>query len=106
VVLPVERGGGAMRLDAAGVLAALRALVAGRGLADRVQVRDGCAGGCWSAGPNVDVRIYAAARAGERADHVALGWKTYVYSLPTLASLADVIDENLRGERPTRRAGR
>jgi hypothetical protein len=106
VVLPVERGGRVMRLDAAGVAAALRALVAGRGLADRVQVRDGCAGGCWCAGPNVDVRIYAAERPGGRADHVALGWKTYVYSLPTLASLSDVIDENLGAERATRRADR
>ena len=106
VVLPLERGGRALRLDAAGVLAALRALVAGRGLAERVQIRDGCAGGCWSVGPNVDVRIYAATRPNERADHVALGWKTYVYSLPTLASLADVIDENLRGGRATRRADR
>jgi hypothetical protein len=106
VVLPLERGARATRLDAAGVLAALQALVAARGLSERVQVRDGCAGGCWSVGPNVDVRVYATTAAGERADHVALGWKTYVYSLPTLASLADVIDENLRGARGTRRADR
>jgi hypothetical protein len=95
-----------MRLDAAGVLTALRSLVAARGLAERVEVRDGCAGGCWGAGPNVDVRMYAATSPGERADHVALGWKTYVYSLPTLPSLADVIDENLSAARATRRAGR
>jgi hypothetical protein len=106
VILPLERGGRATRLDASGVLAALQDLVATRGLSERVQIRDGCAGGCWSAGPNVDVRIYAATAPGERADHVALGWKTYVYSLPTLASLADVIDENLRGARATRRADR
>ena len=106
VVLPVERGGRAARLDAAGVLTALRALVARRRLDDRVQVRDGCAGGCWGAGPNVDVRVYAATNPGERPDHVALGWKTYVYSLPTLASLADVIDENLPRARATRRRGR
>src|SRR5262245_33767249 len=106
VVLPLERGGRARRLDAAGVLTALQALVAARGLTERVQIRDGCAGGCWGAGPNVDVRIYAAAAPGERADHVALGWKTYVYSLPTLVSLADVIDENLRGARATRRTDR
>ena len=106
VVLPLERGGRAARLDAAGVLAALRALVARRGLDDRVHVRDGCAGGCWGAGPNVDVRVYAVATPGERADHVALAWKTYVYSLPTLASLADVIDENLPRARATRRRGR
>jgi hypothetical protein len=106
VILPLERGGRATRLDASGVLAALQDLVAARGLSERVQIRDGCAGGCWGAGPNVDVRIYAAPAPGERADHVALGWKTYVYSLPTLASLADVIDENLRGARATRRADR
>src|SRR5262245_2732851 len=106
VVLPLERGARATRLDAAGVLAALQALVTARGLSERVQVRDGCAGGCWSAGPNVDVRVYARTAPGELADHVALGWKTYVYSLPTLASLADVIDENLRGARATRRADR
>ena len=106
VVLPVERGARATRLDAAAIHVALQALVVARGLAERVQVRDGCAGGCWSAGPNVDVRVYAETAADERADHVALGWKTYVYSLPTLASLADVIDENLRGGRPTRRTDR
>jgi len=106
VVLPLERGARATRFDAAGVLTALQTLVTSRGLAERVQVRDGCAGGCWGAGPNVDVRVYAAAAPGERADHVALGWKTYVYSLPTLASLADVIDENLRGGRATTRADR
>ncbi|HEV8586211.1 MAG TPA: hypothetical protein VGT02_14695 [Methylomirabilota bacterium] len=106
VVLPLERGGTPMRLDAPRILAALSALVGTRGLTDRVTVRDGCAGGCWGAGPNVDVRVYAAPAPGERADHVALAWKTYVYSLPTLASLADVIDENLRGARATRRAVR
>src|SRR5262249_19207691 len=106
VVLPIERGARATRLDAAGILAALQGLVVARGLAERVQVRDGCAGGCWSAGPNVDVRVYAASAAAERTDHVAIGWQTYGYSPPTLASLADVIDENLRGGRSTRRAGR
>ena len=106
VTLPLEHGRRATRLDAGGVLDALRALVARRRLADRVQIRDGCAGGCWGAGPNVDVRIYAATAPGEHADHVALGWKTYVYSLPTLVSLADVIDENVRGVRATRRPAR
>ena len=105
-MLPLERGGRAMRLDARGVLSGLRAVVEQRGLAQHVQIRDGCAGGCWSTGPNVDVRIYAAAAAGERDDHVALGFKTYVYSLPTLASLADVIDENLPRRRATTPAGR
>jgi hypothetical protein len=106
VVLPLERGGRARRLDAAGVLAALRGLVRARGLEDRVSVRDACAGGCGGAGPNVDVRVYAAAAPGERPDHVALAGKTYVYSLPALASLADVIDENLPAARVPRRWGR
>ena len=105
VVLPVERGGRARRFDAVAILSELRALVLRRGLAERVEIRDGCAGGCWGPGPNVDVRVYAAG-GGERADHVALAWKTYVYSLPTLASLADVIDQNLPDARATRRAGR
>ncbi len=112
VTLPLERGDRATRLDADAVLEALRALVARRGLTEYVQIRDGCAGGCSGTGPNVDVRIYAAPVPGERVDHVALGWKTYVYSLSTLPSLADVIDENLPGARrlPSarrpRRAGR
>jgi hypothetical protein len=106
VALPLERGGRARRLDAVGILAALRALVVRRGLTDRVEIREGCAGGCGRPGPNVDVRVYAAPAPGERADHVALAWKTYVYSLPTLASLADVIDQNLPAARATRRAGR
>src|SRR5205809_7728939 len=83
VVLPLERGGRAARLDAAGVLEELRALVARRGLADRVDVRDGCAGGCWGAGPNVDVRVYAARVPGERADHVPLGWEAFLYTPPS-----------------------
>ena len=106
VVLPVERGGRAARLDAAAVLAALRALVSRRGLDDRVTIRDGCAGGCHGSGPNVDVRVYAAPRPGERPDHVAVGWKSYVYSLPTLPSLADVIDEHLPGRRRATRGAR
>jgi hypothetical protein len=65
-------------------------------------VREGCAGGCGQDGPNVDVRIYSAPRAGERTDEVAVGWKTYVYSLAMLRSLADVIDENLTAPGPRR----
>ena len=34
-------------------------------------------------------------RAGEREDHVAVGWKTYVYSLGSLDCLAAVLDDNL-----------
>ena len=37
---------------------------------------------------------------GQRADEVAIGWKTYVYSLATLDCLARVIEENLDGPRP------
>jgi hypothetical protein len=96
VTLPVEPGTRAVRLDAAAVTRALTALIARRGLADCVRLREGCAGGCGGPGPNVDVRVYATPRSGERADEVAVGWKTYVYSLATLPSLASVIDENLR----------
>jgi hypothetical protein len=104
VSLPVECGARAVRLDAAAVARELAALVARRRLGARVRVREGCAGGCGSAGPNVDVRIYAAAREGERPDDVAVGWKTYVYSLATLPGLAAVIDESLRAPRARRPA--
>ena len=107
VVLPLERGGRARRLDARGVLDALALLVSRRRLDERVELREGCAGGCGGEGPNVDVTIYPATAPGERPDHVAVGWKTYVYALPTLDCLATVIDENL-GEpsAPTRRKRR
>jgi hypothetical protein len=95
VALSVERGGRVRRLDAAGVLDALRELVAERQLEDRVTFREGCAGGCGRPGPNVDVTIHLAPRPGQKPDHVALGWKTYVYSLASLDCLATVIDENL-----------
>ena len=104
VVLPIERGGRAQRLDAAGVLAALERLVARRGLGPRVEFRQSCAGGCGAEGPNVDVTIYPATAEGARPDHVAIAWKTYVYSLPTLDCLAAVIEENLDEPRaPARR---
>ena len=106
VTMPLERGGRARRLDARGVVAGLRRIVARRGLADRVVVRDGCAGGCSRNGPNVDVRMYAVAAAGQADDHVALAFRTYVYSLDCLASLADIIDENRPRGRATRRPGR
>ena len=98
--LPIERGSARRRVDAAAIVRELTALVARRGLERVVRVQSGCAG----AGPNVDVRIHAPADG--RADDVAVGWKTYVYSLSTLRSLADVIDENLPGARATRRAAR
>jgi hypothetical protein len=109
VVLPVERGQRARRLDARAVLDELARLVARRGLGDRVRVREACAGGCGGPGPNVDVRIYAATPPGQPADQVAVGWKTYVYSLPALDCLAAVIEQSL-DDRPVparaRRAGR
>jgi len=96
VVLPLERGGRARRLDAQAVADHLAALAAARGVQDRVTLRSACAGGCASDGPNVGVTIYPEPHRGEGADHVAIGWKTYVYSLPQLDCLARIIDENLK----------
>ena len=59
--------------------------------------------GCSGAGPNVSVEMFPLTRPGAREDHVAVGWKTYVYSLGTLDCLAAVIDDNLGRSR--RRAG-
>jgi hypothetical protein len=106
VTLPLERGGRAERMSAAIILARLRALVAARGLGGRIRFREGCAGGCTSAGPNVSVEVFPVTPPGERPDHVAIGWRTYVYSLPALTCLAAVIDENLGAARARpRRAG-
>jgi hypothetical protein len=96
VTLPLERGGRARRLDARAVARHLEALAAKRGVGERVTLRSACAGGCSSAGPNVGVTIYPDGHPGEAADHVAIGWKTYVYSLRELDCLARVIDENLK----------
>lgn len=93
--LPIRRGGRLTRMDAAGIARRLEALVADRGLAEVVRVRDGCAGGCSGSGPNVSVTVYPLPRAGAPLDHVAIGWKTYVYSIATLDCLATIIDENL-----------
>jgi len=109
VLLPVERGGRARRLDAAAVLTELERVAARRGLGGHVQFREGCAGGCGAEGPNVDVTIYPEPPPDGRPDHVAVGWKTYVYSLATLDCLATVIDENLdapRAKTRRRRRGR
>ena len=95
VVLPITRGGRAVRLDAASILRHLSGLVAERGLGERVRLREGCAGGCSGSGPNVSVEIFPLARPGEREDHVAVDWKTYVYSLGNLDCLASVIDHSL-----------
>lgn len=95
VTLPIAHGGRAVKLNAAAITHHLQKLVAARGLAERVRVRDGCAGGCSGSGPNVSVEILPLTRPGEREDHVAIGWKTYVYSLASLDCLAAVIDDNL-----------
>lgn len=100
VVLPVERGQPARRLDARAVAQALGSLVAKRCLDGRVSLREACAGGCSRPGPNIDVTIYPGVRPGEKPNHVATGWKTYVYSLASLDCLARIIDENLRPPRP------
>lgn len=97
VVLAVDRGGPPQRLDARDIAGRLRDLVAARRLGERVSVVDGCAGGCGRPGPNVGVTFHALPRPGERPDHVAVGWKTYVYSLAQLDCLATVVDENLAG---------
>ncbi len=108
VVLPVEHGDRPCRLDARAIVKELLALAGRRGVADRVRVREGCAGGCSGPGPNVSVAIYPLPAPGERSDQVAVGWKTYVYSLPALECLARVIDENLDEPRasPRRRRAR
>ena len=95
IVLPIERGGRRLRLDAVKITHHLEALVARRGLTDAVRVSDACAGGCGMRGPNITVTIYPPVRPGEKPDHVSIGWKTYVASLGTLDSLSRVIDENL-----------
>jgi hypothetical protein len=106
VVLPVAPGNRACRLDARAIVKQLLALAERRGVADRVRVREGCAGGCSGTGPNVSVAIYPLPAPGERSDQVAVGWKTYVYSLPGLDSLARVIDENLDEPRASPRRSR
>jgi hypothetical protein len=93
--LPVERGGAVARLDAAGVARAVSALARRRRLTDRVTVRLACAGGCTGQGPNVSVAVYTIPRPGERADGVAVAWRTYVGALPGLDCLARVVEENL-----------
>jgi hypothetical protein len=105
VVLPITRGGRPVRLNAEGILQHFAELVAERGLGERVRLREGCAGGCSGTGPNVSVEIFPLGLPGEREDHVAVDWKTYVYSLGSLDCLAAVIDENL-GRSPVRASRR
>jgi hypothetical protein len=96
VILPVERGGPRRRLDARTIVRELEALVERRGLADVVCVREGCAGGCHGRGPNVSLTVHALPAEGERADNVAIGWRTYVGSIQALDCLARVVTDNLR----------
>jgi hypothetical protein len=100
VTLPIERGGRRVRLDAAAITQALGTIAVRRGLDDRVRVESGCAGGCSGPGPNVSLSFHALPRPGEPPDKVALGWRTYVASLGTLACLAQLIDENLEDGSP------
>jgi hypothetical protein len=92
VVLPLRRGGRRLRLDAPAVARHLAALATERGVGDLVDVRAACAGGCALAGPNVTVTIHPVTPPGERPDHVAIGWKTYVGSLADLDALATILD--------------
>ena len=94
--MPVERGGRPRRLNADAILRHLQTLVEDRGLGEQVRIRDACAGGCGQRGPNVTVTIYPSVQPGERPDHVAVAWKTYVASLKSLECLARVIDDNLQ----------
>ncbi|HXJ81760.1 MAG TPA: hypothetical protein VMS64_24145 [Candidatus Methylomirabilis sp.] len=96
VRLAIAPGGKKRRLDAAGLARSLRDLAAARQLDGLVTVREGCAGGCSRAGPNVGVTIHSVTLPGAKPNHVAIGWKTYVYSLASLDCVATIIDENLR----------
>ena len=78
----------------------LRGLIARRQLADDVSLREGCAGGCYGSGPEPQRDDLSAVRPGERADGIAVSWKTYVYTLATLTCLAQVIEESLDAPPP------
>ena len=108
VRLPVERGGRMRRLDAVDVTRELEALVARRGLTERVRISDACAGGCHLSGPNVTVTVYPVTPPGERPDHVAIRWRSYVASLASLECLAQVVDDSIDSvsERETRKGRR
>jgi hypothetical protein len=82
-------------MDARAIRQHLAELVRTRNLGDRVRVREACAGGCSGSGPNVSVTIYPEPRPGEPPDGIAIGWRTYVYSLGALDCLAAIIDDNL-----------
>ena len=92
VVLPLKRGGRRLRLDAPALARHLAVLASERGVAELVDIREACAGGCALTGPNVTVTIYPMPAPGERPDHVAIGWKTYVASLAHLDALTTILD--------------
>lgn len=95
VTLPITRGGPRRRLGARAIARHLSQLAAERGLGELVEIRNGCAGGCWLKGPNVSVMVYPVTPPDERPDHVAVAWKTYVASLADLDALETIIEENL-----------
>ncbi|MGH7389960.1 MAG: hypothetical protein ACREM3_10970, partial [Candidatus Rokuibacteriota bacterium] len=95
VMLPVRPGERARRLDARSIADLLERIAGERGLEQHVRVRRACAGGCAGRGPNVSVTIHPVHRPGEREDHVAIAWRTYVASIADLDCLATIIDENL-----------
>jgi hypothetical protein len=101
VTLALERGDRPRRLDAPAVAAGLEALIRARGLTGRVLVQRACAGGCSLPGPNVSVTLFPQPRAGERPDHVAVGWRSYVGTLDTLDCLAAIVDDNVRDDAST-----
>lgn len=100
VSLPVEKGSQRTTMNARALARHLKQLIAARGLTGEVWVREECAGGCWLSGPNVNVDCFAKAPPGEVQDHVAIGGRTYVYSLGSLDYLGQLIDENLTPGRP------
>jgi hypothetical protein len=104
VVLAVERGGRRRRMDARALAAHLERLIARRGLAGTVWISEGCAGGCSRNGPNVNVDIFLKAPPGEEQDRIAVARRSYVYSLPALRWLGQIIDENLGPARGMRAA--
>lgn len=100
VVLPLERGGRPERMDARALSKHLERLIGWRGLRGTVWLREDCAGGCHREGPNVNVDVFVKAPPGVEQDHVAVEAKSYVYTLPSLSCLAQIIDENLRPGKP------
>ncbi len=107
VLLPVEPGRRPQRMDCRAIVRKLATLIAQRRLRGTVWILEGCAGGCHRCGPNVNVDVFAKAPPGVEQDHIAVAGRSYVYSLPSLPCLAEIIDENLSpGQSSGRRAAR